>query len=291
MKHVALIGLGIMGRGLAGNILKAGHKLTVYNRTRDKAEPFAARGAQVAASPREAAAGAEIVISCVGDDAASRAVWLGGDGALAGSAPGAVLVECSTLSLDWTRELGETVKARGLDFLDAPMAGSKNAAANAELTLFVGGETAALDKARPVLEAISRRIAHLGPIGAGATYKLINNMMAAAQVAGLAEGMRLAEAAGLDMGQIRELALSGATTSPMVAAKAPRILERRYGDIDFALRWLLKDVRYALALGKQYGVSLRTMEATEAVFQAADQRGHGDDDSAAVAEGVDVDGQ
>jgi 3-hydroxyisobutyrate dehydrogenase-like beta-hydroxyacid dehydrogenase len=123
-------------------------------------------------------------------------------------------------------------------------------------------------------------------MGAGATYKLINNMMAAAQVAGLAEGMRLAEAAGLNMSQIRELVLSGATTSPMVQSKAPRILERRYDDIDFALRWLLKDVRYALTLGKHFGVSLRTIEAAEAVFKAADERGHGDDDSAAAAEGV-----
>lgn len=289
MKRVALMGLGIMGRGLAANILKAGHQLTVYNRSRDKAEPFAARGAQVANSPREAAAGAEVIISCVGDDAASRAVWMGEDGALTSAQPGAILVECSTLSVDWTRELAETVKARGFAFLDAPMAGSRGAAANAELTLFVGGEAQALDAARPVLEAVSRRIAHLGPNGAGATYKLINNMMAAAQVAGLAEGMRLAEAAGLNMDQIRELVLSGASTSPMVTSKAPRILERRYGDIDFALRWLLKDVRYALALGEQYGVSLRTIAATEAVFRAADERGHGDDDSAAAAEGVDTD--
>lgn len=287
MKNVALLGLGIMGRGLGGNILKAGHRLTVYNRSRDKAEPFAARGAQVASSPRQAAADAELVISCVGDDAASRAMWLGDEGALAGARTGAVLIECSTLSLEWTRELAELVRARGLDFLDAPMAGSKNAAANAELTLFVGGEADVVEKARPVLEAISRRVAHLGPNGAGATYKLINNMMAAAQVAGLAEGMRLAEAAGLDMAKVRELVLSGATTSPMVQSKAPRILDRRFGDVDFALRWMLKDVRYALALGEQFGVPLRTVKAAEAVFQVANERGHGDDDSAAVAEGVD----
>lgn len=287
MASVALIGLGIMGRGLGGNILKAGHRLTVYNRSRDKAEPFAARGAQVANSPRDAAAGAEVIISCVGDDAASHAVWLGDAGALAGADPGAVLIECSTLSLDWTRELADLVRAGGLDFLDAPMAGSKNAAANAELTLFVGGEADAVEEARPVLEAISRRIVHLGPNGAGATYKLINNMMAAAQAAGLAEGLRLAEAAGLNMAQIRELVLSGATTSPMVQAKAPRILERRYGDADFALRWMLKDVKYALALGEQLGVPLLTVEAARRVFQAANERGHGEDDLAAVAEGVD----
>src|SRR6266508_2922425 len=139
MNKVAFLGLGIMGGGMAQNLLKAGFPLTVYNRTRAKADPLAALGARVAGTPREAAANADIVIAMVGDDMASRAVWLGADGALAGARAGAVLVECSTLSLEWVRELAGLASERKLDFLDSPVTGSKDAAAAGELKLMVGG--------------------------------------------------------------------------------------------------------------------------------------------------------
>ncbi|HEX5689775.1 MAG TPA: NAD(P)-binding domain-containing protein, partial [Roseiflexaceae bacterium] len=160
MLKVALLGLGTMGAGMADNLLKAGFPLAVYNRTRAKAAPLAAKGARVADTPREAANGADIVIGMVGDDVASRAIWLGEDGALAGAPEGAVMVECSTLSLEWVRQLAAQVAARGMAFLDSPVAGSKDAAEAGQLKLMVGGESAALERARPALEAFSQRIFH-----------------------------------------------------------------------------------------------------------------------------------
>ncbi|MBC6936840.1 MAG: NAD(P)-dependent oxidoreductase [Chloroflexi bacterium] len=286
MQKAALLGLGIMGQGLAGNLLSKGFELTVWNRTAAKAEVLTARGAKLADTPRQAAAGAEVVIAIVGDDAASRAVWLGADGALAGASPGAVLVECSTLSPGWVRELAGLAAEHGCDFLDAPIAGSKDAAANAQITLFAGGEAAALERARPALEAISRRVVHLGPTGAGTTWKLIYNMMIAVQVAALSEGLALAEAAGLDMEQVVPLILNGATGSRIVQAKLPRMVERRYDDTEFALKWMQKDARYAVELAQAAGVPLQTAAAAIAVMQAAREKGLDDRDFAAVIEGV-----
>ncbi|NWG17742.1 MAG: NAD(P)-dependent oxidoreductase [Chloroflexi bacterium] len=286
MQKVTLLGLGIMGQGLAGNLLSKGFELTVWNRTAAKAEVLTARGAKLADTPRQAAAGAEVVIAAVGDDAASRAVWLGADGALAGAASGAVLVECSTLSPAWVQELAGLAAQRGCDFLDAPMAGSKDAAAHAQISLLVGGQAAALERARPALEAISRRVEHLGPSGAGATWKLVYNMMIAVQVAALSEGLALAEAAGLDMERVVPLILSGATSSQIVQSKLPRMVERRYDDTEFALKWMQKDVRYAVELAQAAGVPLQTAAAAIAVMQAAREKGLDDGDFAAVIEGV-----
>jgi 3-hydroxyisobutyrate dehydrogenase len=294
MQHVALLGLGIMGGGMAQNLLKAGFPLTVYNRTRAKAEPLAALGAKVAASPREAAASAEVVIAMVGDDAASRAVWLGdpstgsgrSDGALAVAQAGAVLVECSTLSLEWVRELAGRCAALGIDFLDSPVTGSKEAAAAGELKLMVGGEAAALERARPALEAISAQIAHFGASGAGALIKLINNLMAATQVAVLAEGLNLAERGGLDMEQVVEFLSNAAPGSPVVKGKAARVARREYADTQFALRWMHKDVTYALRAADEFGAPMPTLAAVRELYRMARNLGLDDQDFAAVAEAI-----
>src|SRR5215831_5878176 len=165
LQNVAILGLGIMGGGMADNLLKAGFPLSVYNRTRAKAEPFAARGARVAATPCQAANEADVILSMIGDDEASRNMWLGDDGALAGAKSGAILVECSTLTPDWVRDLAKQAADRGMQFLDSPVLGSKPAAASGTLRLLVGGEAGVLESARPVLSAISNDIVHLGPVG------------------------------------------------------------------------------------------------------------------------------
>lgn len=283
MTQVALLGLGIMGGGIASNLLKKGFTLAVYNRTRAKAEPFAAQGARVADTPRQAADGADVIIAMVGDDDASRAVWLGDDGALNVAKPGAVLVECSTLSLDWVREWAGLGAARGLACLEAPVSGSKDAAANGQLRLFVGGDSAAIEQVRPVLEAFSSQINLMGALGAGATWKLINNMMIAAQVAALAEAVALAETAGLNMELVNQLLLNGPGASGIVKGKLPRMLEKRYADTEFSLRWMQKDIRYALALGEAFGVSLATVEGAREVFTAG-LGNLGDQDFSAVVE-------
>lgn len=286
MQNVAVMGLGIMGGGIASNLLKKGFPVAVYNRTRAKAEPYVAQGARVADSPCQAAEGADVIISMVGDDDASRGVWTGNDGVLAGANAGAILVECSTLSLDWTKELAKIAAKRGFSLLDAPVVGSRAAAASGTLKLYVGGDSAALEKARPVLEGFSTTATHLGPNGAGATMKLINNMMVAVQVVGLSEGLALAEHAGMDMQQVIALILDGATSSPMVKGKMERMTTHNYGTTDFALRWMQKDINYAIKLGKALGVPLTAVQAANEVYQKGRDKGLDDADMSAVAEAV-----
>jgi 3-hydroxyisobutyrate dehydrogenase len=222
----------------------------------------------------------------VGDDTASQAVWLGPDGALAGAQAGAVLVESSTLSLAWVRELAELARERGLAFLDSPVTGSKDAAAAGELKLMVGGEAAALERARPALEAVSNRITHFGPTGAGALIKLINNLMGAAQVAVLAEGLNLAELGGLDMEQVVPFLINAAPGSPIVKGKAARIAARDYGETQFALRWMHKDATYALRAADEFGAPMPTLAAARELYRMARNLGLDDQDFAAVAEAV-----
>lgn len=286
MERIALIGLGIMGSGMAANWLDKGFNLIVCNRTHRKTEPFAAKGAQVARTPREAAESAHIVAVMVGDDAQSRAVWTGENGILAGVRPGTILIEFSTLTPDWVRELGAMAAAQGCAFLDSPVTGSKPQAAAGQLNLFVGGDAATLETVRPVLEAVSRSISHMGPVGAGATWKLINNMMTAVQLAALAEGLTLAQKAGIDMQQAASLIAESASASGVVKGKLPRMMEGRYGDTDFALQWMHKDVCYALVLAAQLGLSLPTVQGAETVYHQAMSKGLGALDMASVYEGV-----
>jgi 3-hydroxyisobutyrate dehydrogenase len=286
MTKVALLGQGLMGSGIAQNILKAGFPLTIYNRTKAKALPQLEKGAKWAQTPAEAAAAADVVISVVGDDAASRAVWLGEGGALAGLRPGTIAVECSTLSLDWVRELHALVMGRGCRFMDAPMAGSKLAAQDGTLTLLVGAEPSTLEQAQPVLSAISSRIIHFGAPGAGITYKLINNMVAGTQLAVLGEALALAERAGLNMETVLKAVTSGAVASPIVKGKVAAMIARDHTDTHFALRWMHKDLTYALRVADQAGVAMPTIAVARELFRLAMQAGLGQQDCAAVAEVV-----
>ena len=200
MQRVALLGLGAMGAGMAASWLNKGFSLTVWNRTPARADAIATMGARAAETPRAAAEGADVivaVVAVVADDAASRAVWLGASGTLAGAKSGAICVESSTLSPEWVREPAELAKARGCRFLDAPIGASRQAAAAGQLVFFVGGEADAVAAAEPVLGAIATRVVHVGGAGAGATWKLINNMLIAVELAAVAEALALARKAGL----------------------------------------------------------------------------------------------
>jgi 3-hydroxyisobutyrate dehydrogenase len=284
MERVAVLGLGIMGGGIAANLLKAGYPVTVWNRTASKAEPLIALGGSAAATPREAAANADVIIACVGDDVASRATWLGSDGALAGAKPGAVLIETSTLTPDWVRELAALAADKGCDFLDAPMFGSREAAANGQITLAIGGDEAVFERVKLLLETFTRKLNYLGKTGTGATYKLINNMMGAVHAACAAEGLAMAEAAGLDIQAVAPLILEGPAASRMVQMKLPRMVERRYDETDFSLKWMEKDVVYAMALAEQVGVPLTIAPAALALYRRALEKGFSDEDLAVVAE-------
>ena len=283
MQRVALLGLGTMGAGMAANWLAKGFGLTVWNRTRARTQALADKGARVATTPREAAEGADCVFAMVADDAASRAVWLGDDGALAGAKTGAVVVESSTLTPDWVRELAGRARAKGCAFLDAPVGGSRQAAASGELRLFVGGDAATLDKARPALIAIGSKIDLLGPAGAGATWKLINNQLVAAQVAALGEALDVARKAGFRPVQISSLILNGAASSPIVKMKLPSMLSGDYDEPDFALSLMLKDARYAAALAQSLGAPADLVSSAVKAFARAEAKGLGAKDIAAVA--------
>lgn len=278
---VAILGLGIMGAGMASRLLAANFSVAVYNRNREKCIPFASAGAFVASSPREAAARSQIILSMVADDAASRAVWLGENGALSGAAPGSILIESSTLSVGWIKELETAAVSRGCRFLDAPVTGTKPHAASGELLFLVGGSAEALDAARPVFSVLGRDVVHLGPTGSGALMKLINNFVCGVQAASFAEALALIDAGGLDRVAAVSILTGGAPGSGIVKRIADRIAAHEFTP-NFALRWMAKDLAYALDAASGRGVSLQTANAALSVFKRAIAEGHGDEDFSAV---------
>ena len=281
--RIAFLGLGIMGSGMAQRLLAGGFPLTVFNRNAEKSKPFAAQGAQIANSPREAAAQAKVIISMLADDNAARTLWLGGTGALAAATAGTVCVECSTVTVNWVRELSTVAGARGCDFLDAPVTGSKTQAAAGELNFLVGGDSAALEKARPVLAAMGKAVVHLGPTGSGALLKLINNFVCGVQIAALAEAMAMIERGGLDRAKALEVLTTGAPGSPLVKAVSARMTAPDFTP-NFLLRLMAKDLGYAIQEGGKLSVELTTATAALKDFQRAIATGHGEKDIAAVVE-------
>ncbi|MEN9631872.1 MAG: hypothetical protein RL077_276 [Verrucomicrobiota bacterium] len=281
--RIAFLGLGIMGGGMVRRLWAAGFPLAVYNRSRQRAADLEASGIPVADSPRAAVAGAEIVFSMVADDAASRAIWLGAEGALAGVDPGAVVVECSTLSVAWVHELALAAAAAGAELVDAPVTGSKVAAAAGELNFLAGGKDAALARIRPALAVMGRSVTHLGPTGSGARVKLINNFVCGVQVATLAEALAWIESSGLDRTKALAVLTEGAPGSPLVKVLAKRMTGPDY-DPNFLLRLMAKDLAYALGEAGAHGQTLLTATAALARFQAAVAAGHGEQDMSAVIE-------
>ena len=281
--RIAFLGLGLMGGGMARRLLGAGFAVTVFNRNPARAEPLAAAGARVAGSPREAAAGAEVVFSMVADDAASRAIWLGPDGAIAGAARGAVLVECSTLTVAWVQELAKAAAAAGAECIDAPVTGSKNQAAAGELNFLTGGNAAALETIRPALNAMGRSVTHLGPTGSGALLKLINNFLAGVHVAATAEAVAWIERTELDRAQAIAFLSDSAVGSPVTKTVAARMCAPDFTP-NFFLRLMAKDLGYASGEAAKAGQQLTSAAMARDVFQRAIAAGHGDKDMSAVVE-------
>jgi len=280
--NVALLGLGLMGSGMANRLLSANFPLTVYNRSREKCIPFGAAGAFIASSPREAASRSQIVLSMVGDDAASRDIWLGENGALQGALPDSILIECSTLSENWIRELAFKASERGCRFLDAPVTGTKPHAAAGELVFLVGGSRETLDAARPVFSVLGRDVLHLGPVGSGAAMKLINNFVCGVQAASFAEALTLIDARGLDRTAAISILTGGAPGSGIVKRVADRTASNDFTP-NFALHWMAKDLSYALRNAADKGMPLQTAAAALSIFQQAIAAGYGDEDFSAVA--------
>jgi 3-hydroxyisobutyrate dehydrogenase len=256
VSKIAFIGLGRMGLGMARRLLQAGHALRVYNRTSSKVQALGAVAVQACATPREACERVDAVIAMVADDAASRGIWMGPDGVLtADLAPQALAIECSTLSFAWVRELAAEAARRDLRYIDSPVTGLPEDAAAGALTLLVGAEPSNLEAARPLLSAVSKRILRFGGVGAGTAYKLIINMMGAVQIASLAEGLAIAERAGLDLAAVVEAIATGQAASPQVVRNAGRMLEDDHDrEVVFTPALRLKDVNYALQFARGLGV-------------------------------------
>jgi 3-hydroxyisobutyrate dehydrogenase len=283
--NVALIGLGTMGRGMAIQLLKAGFTLTVFNRTGARARSLVESGASLATSPREAAEKAEVVISMVAEDTASRSVWLGSEGALSGAEPKTLLIECSTLSPMWVEQLAAEAADRKCVFLEAPVTGSKPQAESGQLVFLVGGDSAVLDRARPILQAMSREIIHFGPVGSGTKVKLLNNMLVGIQVASFAEMLALAERMGIDAEGTARFIANGATGSPIVKIALQRILAGDFSP-NFSVRLMDKDLGYAIRAAELLSTEISMTCAAKRIFEAAVEKGLEGKDLSSIIESV-----
>mgnify|MGYP001617848503 CR=1 FL=1 len=281
MSTVAFIGLGAMGSRMAMNLHAAGHKLRVYNRDKAKAKPFADKGIEVCDSPAAAVKGAEFVCSIVSDDVATRQVMLGEKGVVGAAAAGTIVMDSSTNTPAMSREVAFAARARGIFYLDTPVSGSLVQAQGKELVILVGGDRAAFDKAQPVLSAMGRMVRRIGDSGAGATLKLINNMLSATLTAAIAEGAQAAEAANLDREATMEVLGEGAAGSRLMKTKLPKIFKRDFSP-QFQLELMDKDLRYFLALAQELDRPAPIASLIRSQYQAARRAQLGKLDSCAV---------
>jgi 3-hydroxyisobutyrate dehydrogenase len=274
-RKVAFLGLGVMGAPMAGHLKAAGHSVTVYNRTAAKAEAWVAKhGGTAAATPREAVAGAEFVFSCVGNDADLRAVVLGDDGAFAGMARGAVLVDHTTASADVARELHSKAVLRGLHFIDAPVSGGEAGAVNGLLTVMCGGDGAPFEAMKPVAMAFSRAVTRLGESGAGQLAKMVNQICIAGIVQGLAEAIAFGRKAGLDMPAVLDVIGKGAAQSWQMDNRGKTMIEDRF-DFGFAVDWMRKDLGLLLDEARRNGARLPMTALVDQFYAELQARGGG----------------
>lgn len=283
MKRITFLGLGLMGRAMAQRLIDHGFELTVWNRNASRAESLREAGARVAATPADASRGADAVIAMLADDAASRAVWLGESGALAAMQPGALAIESSTLTVGWVRELGEQARSRSVDFLDAPVTGSKPQAEQGALNFLVGGAAAAVERATPLFAAMGRGRVHVGPAGSGALLKLINNFMCGVQLASLGEAIAMAQRSGLDIRRTADVLAAGSPGSPIVKMVVERMVSRDYTP-NFLVPLMVKDLTYAMETFAAEGIDLADARAARQRFIEAAAAGYQDRDIAAVVE-------
>lgn len=272
-RQVAFLGLGVMGFPMAGHLAKAGHAVTVYNRSPAKAQAWAAEfGGQSAATPREAAAGAEIVFCCVGNDDDLRSVVLGDDGAFAGMAKGAVFVDHTTASADVARELAALAAERGLQFIDAPVSGGQAGAQNGALTVMCGGDAATFDTIKPAAGAFSRAITLLGASGSGQLAKMVNQICIAGVVQGLSEAVAFGQRAGLDMEAVLGVISKGAAQSWQMENRGKTMIEGKF-DFGFAVDWMRKDLGLVLGEANRNGARLPMTALVDQFYADVQQAG------------------
>jgi 3-hydroxyisobutyrate dehydrogenase-like beta-hydroxyacid dehydrogenase len=279
---VGFIGLGLMGRPMAANLLKAGFAVTVWNRTASRTQPLVALGAQAAASPREAAATCDLLITIVSDPPALEQVLWGEQGALEGLRRGSVLVDSSTVSPMLARRVAAACGERGIEFLDAPVTGGTWGAEKGELTIMVGGPAETLARVAPVFAPLAKRVIHIGPNGTGQTVKLAMNLLLALEVDALVEALALATAGGVAGERLVEVMQASMGRAPLLDVKAPLILQQSFAP-SFPLRLMHKDLTLALELARQLGVLLPVGAAAREAYDTVLRSAREDLDYAAVA--------
>lgn len=279
---VAFIGLGTMGEPMALNILKAGHDLVVNNRTKNKEELLAAKGAKRAATPGEAARGAEVIITCLSDTPDVEKVVLGADGIIHGAQQGAVVVDMSTISPEATRKMAEALAEKGVKMVDAPVSGGSEGAIHGTLAIMVGGASQDVEKVLPVLRSMGSTITHVGPIGAGQITKAINQTVIAGVYLSVAEGMALGLKAGLDMEKVIQAIGNGAAASWVLSNRARNMVNNSY-PLGFRVRLHQKDLGIAIETARKLGVTLPVAALVDQMETGLITNGYGDEDLSAVA--------
>jgi 3-hydroxyisobutyrate dehydrogenase len=283
--RVAFLGLGTMGSAMAANLARAGFQVTGWNRTPGRAPDLAELGVTIAANPAAAVGDVGIVVICVSDTPDVEAVLFGPDGVVDGARPGTLIVDCSTIAPSGSWDFAKRLAERDLSMVDAPVSGGSEGAKNATLTIFVGGDAADVERARPVLAAMGRTITHVGPIGAGQAVKAVNQVILAGTYLGVAEGMVLAIKAGLDVGQVVEALGGGAAQSWVLANRSGRMIDNDY-PLGFKVSLHRKDLGIALDLAGQLGAVLPVSALAAQLETGLVANGHGDDDMSALARAI-----
>jgi 3-hydroxyisobutyrate dehydrogenase len=283
--RVGFVGLGTMGAAMAAHLARAGHPLTVWNRSSGRAGELVALGASEAATPSELAARSDVVVVCVSDTPDVEAVLFGADGVSQGAAPGSLVIDCSTIAPSGSRSFAARLAERGVSFVDAPVSGGSEGARNATLTIFVGGDEADVERARPILAALGRTITHVGPVGAGQAVKAVNQVILAGAYLGVAEGIVLAMKAGLDVDQVVEALGGGAAQSWVLANRSGRMIANDY-PLGFRVALHRKDLDIALAMARELGAVLPVSALAAQLEAGLMAGGHADEDMSALARSI-----
>jgi 3-hydroxyisobutyrate dehydrogenase len=285
MERVGFVGLGTMGAAMAGNLGKAGFPLTVWNRSAGRADDLVAAGAREAKTPADLATTCDVIVTCVSDTPDVEAVLFGDDGIASAAAAGTLVIDCSTISPSATRDFGSRLAEQGIHLVDAPVSGGSEGAQKATLTIFLGGEAADVERARPVLEGMGKTITHLGPLGSGQAAKAVNQVILAGAYLGVAEGIVLAMKSGLDPEQLVQALSGGAARSWVLENRSSRIIANDY-PLGFKLGLHRKDLGIALDLARDSGATLLVAALCAQIETGLMAQGRADEDMSAVARSI-----
>lgn len=279
--RIAFLGLGIMGSRMCRRLLGAGFDVTIWNRSPGKSDALVQEGARAAPCPRDASSDVDVVMTMLGDPASVREVVLGPQGVVEGIRPGNLLIDFTTVDPETPRDLNRALSQRGVSFLEAPVTGSKPAAASGELVLMVGGDAAVLERARPALDPIAKKIVHMGRVGSGARMKLLNNLVIAGAMQSLYEGLVLGRQGGLGYDAMLEVLMASASASPLLRMKGGAVKDRNF-ETNFSVKHMAKDIHLALEEAHRQHVALPILSTVHTLYESALAQGLGEEDIAAL---------